>query len=232
MHLTRSYSFTCIWVIVVATLVSHECLSQEPKPSELAEAIIRNATTVRQYSWKMRVDWIVKGESEKTSLYEMSFDADGQLQRTSIEEGEEEKKSRSPLLRGRQEKIYETRALIGSLTYTTNSYLFSVPTNLRPFMGMAQVSKDTGVRGGAFRIEGTNYLQVGDVVQIWVDKNTHKPVKAKVNTRYNGNPLLISADHYKGLPDGPNYPARITATDLKNNIRMVIENSDFARAGE
>ncbi len=211
--------------------IAHAAGPAAQKP-DMAQALMRNAGALKQYSWTMRVEIILKGETRSTSLYKMRFDIDGKVQKTQISGGQSE--SRGGRRRGlggriRKKKTNEMQEKIQALNQTTMSYIYAHPTKFREFFTSAEIWDGRGAQSGQLKIQGNGFNQPDDSVVMWLDKPSRSPVKLDVEARFDDEPLLITAD-YRKLPDGPTYVARTTTQYPDDEIEIKVENFDYVKS--
>lgn len=80
MRKTLLLALSCLLTAGAAAPVA----AQTPPADGWRVSAKQNAAALRMYTWKMRVEVSLKGEPKPAKLFQMRFDADGKLQKTSL----------------------------------------------------------------------------------------------------------------------------------------------------
>ena len=181
------------------------------KPNEIASRLAENARRLRSYSWTMRIEVLVDGQSTSTSVEKVRYDIDGALQTTP--------------LGGSGELTPELQQLVDGIASLALSYAQPDPVKFdRFFQQKASVWEGRGSDAGTTRMEGEGYLQSGDKIEI--RGRNQRAESLEVTSSYAGTPLMVAAD-FRALPnDGPRFVARLVARHLRTGLELKMENFD------
>lgn len=220
----RNRGITKLLTILIASAPG---LVAAQSAAEIGQAMQANAVALRGYSWKMRTDVKMDGESKKTSLQQLRFDISGNLQKTMLSAPTEPPKGRG--IKGKKiaQKMAELQQLGEALSEITMAYLHPNPNQLDSFLKTANVWEGKrGSSGALTRVEGSGLVAPRDSVNIYVNASTKRPTKLEVQSAMNENPVQIVAE-YRDLPNGPTYIARVTVDYPEAKLQLIIENFDY-----
>lgn len=208
------------------------CLAQAQPPDpaamakQYAENARQNATVMKQYSWKMRVEMTVDGKTKPAQIYQMRYDVDGVLQKTPLTAPEPVKKKRG-LIRGaiQKEKIEDFKEWAEQLAETVKSYMTPSPGTMMDFYSKATMSP---APDGTAQMSAGGFLQKGDKATFWVNKETSAPVRYQFSTTLDGDPVDGNVEFHR-VTDGPQYAARVTVSVPARKVTAKIENFDYLK---
>ena len=171
-------------------LVPATQLRAQSKNQQIAQKMSQNQQMLRAYSWTKRTEVLVSGEPV-TRLVKVRYDIDGKLQRTTVG--------------GSGDLTPEMRGMVADLEDRGFAYTQPDPKAFAVFLQRSEIWE--GRNSATIRIEGENFLQSGDSVEL--TGRGQRLEKAEVETSYRAAPLQIKAD-YRSLPNnGPTYVARL-----------------------
>src|SRR5690349_6683961 len=75
------------------------------------------------------------------------------------------------------------------------------PLDMQCFLATAMVTMDMGPQQKRLRITGSNVVQRGDAMTIWVDVASRKQRRVEIQTRLDRKPVRIVSD-FQDLPAG------------------------------
>jgi len=75
---------------------------------------------------------------------------------------------------------------------------------------------------------GTNVVQPGDSLTIWVNAMTKHVARIQVNTTFQGNAVQLNAT-FATIPSGLNYVAFAEATVPSKQLSVQVQNFDYTR---
>jgi len=207
-NLTRLSSLLGICVCAMALLMPATAQQSE----DFSQRISENAKELRSYSWTKRVEVREQGKVVATRLEKVRYDIDGKMQKTPLG-GEGEISS---------ELATESRNLVDR----GFAYAQPNPARINTFLKQkASFWEGKGAGAGTLRIEGENFLQSGDQVEIRVKND--RPDRVEVEAKHKGTDLYIRGD-YRGIPEGgPNYVARMTVAYPSRGLELMVENFDY-----
>jgi hypothetical protein len=205
-----------------------------------------NRAALRDYMWKSRMELSIDGRSRQVTLDQVRYDLDGALQRTRIG-GSSTEQTRAPGFAGviaptavgvagviRQRaaarKASDLRALVHDLNALASSYTQLSPARLQAFTRTAMTRPGSGPDAGLVLLHGTDLLQAGDAMSVWIDLASSTIRRVEIVTSLEGHPARILAE-YRTLPDGPTYQARTTLRYPHDDLAITIEQFDHQRTG-
>jgi len=204
--------------------------AQPPDPAAMAkqyaENARENATLMKQYSWKMRVEMTVDGKSRPAQIYQMRYDMDGKLQKTALTAPEQVKKKRG-IIRGaiQKSKIEDFKEWSAELAEVVKEYMAPSPGTMMDFYGKAVMSP--GPEGTA-QMSAGDFIQKGDKATFWVNRETNAPVRYQFFTTCDGDPVEGNVELSR-VTDGPRYAGRVAVSVPARKVTARIENFDFTK---
>jgi hypothetical protein len=195
-----------------------------------AQAQQQNAQTLRQYTWKSRTEVRKGGETRNVQLALMRYDSYGTLQKTTISSTPQQQLPtrgiRRLIAEKKKENFMETLDSLGGLA---KSYSELPPDAMQRFMATAMVTPEMSQQQKLFRITGSNVLQPGDSMTVWVDAVTRKQRRVEIQTNLERKPVRIVSD-FQDLPNGPTYSARSVVDYPSEELTLITESFDYERA--
>ncbi len=183
-------------------------LRAQSQGQKVAQKLSQNQQKLRAYSWTKRTEVLVEGQPV-TRLVKVRYDIDGKLQGTA--------------LGASGDLTPEIRGLVRDLEDRGFAYTQPDPKAFAVFLQRSEIWEGRG--SGTIRVEGENFLQSGDSVEL--TGSGHRLEKAEVETSYRAAPLQIKAD-YRALPNnGPTYVARLIVSYPSQGLELKIENFDY-----
>src|SRR6476659_1288718 len=206
---------------------------QNMDPAKVAAAIKANGQALKAFVWQQRMQIQLKGETKKTTLNQMNYDLNGNLQKTLLSEQQAPDSSPPPSgggrLRGRvkqkvvSKKTGEFKELMEGIASLVKSYTELQPQQLQSALKQAAFSPGQGEMKGSVQIQMTNLLQRGDSLTIWIDQGALLFRKIAIVSSYDQKPVDATAN-YSMLPSGQvymahaivNYPSKQVVVELDN----------------
>lgn len=221
-------AFLRIRTIFVLGLLCFSAIVSAQSAAEIGQRMGQNAKALMNYSWKMRTELKMGGETKNTSVQLLRFDVDGKIQKTPLSAPPQPKKAKG--IKGRKMKQKdEMQQLIQGLSQTAMAYIHPNPNQLDAFLQKANVWEGkAGATGGSMRIEGNGFVAPQDMVNLNVDSTTKRPLKMEAKTMFQEKPLQITAE-YRDLTGGPTYIARMTMDYPEAKVQLVVENFDYTK---
>lgn len=215
--------------LAIALVSAAPALALAQGASEIGQRMRENAEALKDYSWKMRTEMKLEGESRVVNLQQLRFDISGELQKTQLGAPPQPKSAKGIRGRKMKQKQAEIQKLMKGLSETAMAYLHANPQQLNAFLSKANVWQgQRGGAGGATRIEGSGLVKPGDSVNIYVDSATKMVQKLEAESEYEGKPVLIQAD-YRTMQNGPTYVAKATVNYPEAQMELIVENFDYMR---
>lgn len=220
-------AFTRICMISLLVLLWVPSFLSAQGGPEIGRRMAQNIEALKKYSWKVRTEVKMDGETKSVSLVLLRFDIDGKIQKTPLSAPPQPKKARGIKGRKMKQKQEEMQELIQGLSQTTMAYLHPYPQQVEDFLQKANVWEGkSGATGGSTRIEGNGFIKPKDSVNYYLHSETKSPLKMEAKTDFGGKPMQITAD-YRDLPNGPTYVAKVIVTYPEAKMQLIIENFDY-----
>jgi hypothetical protein len=204
-----------------------------PTPAQIAAQFIdaqkSNRAALAQFTWKMRADIKVSGESKGSKQFRASFDSTGRPQLIAADTATEEGKGG---LRGRKAKKDAEKLgdKVAAAITLSRSYATMSTGQLVDFFEKGTVGPGTSDMVGTTLAQGKNVIQPGDQVSMWFDPNT-KQLRRLAFTSALEKAEVNGTVTFSSLPDGPTYPEKSVITMPKEHIDVTAESSDFVKQG-
>jgi len=215
-----------------------DAVPQKLDPAKVAAAIRANAQALKAFSWQQRMQLQLKGETKKTTLNQMNYDFNGNLQKTLLSEQPASDSSPPPSggrLRGRvkqkvvAKKTGEFKDMMEGISTLVKSYTELAPQQLQSALNQAAFSAGQGDMAGSVQIQMANLLQQGDSLTIWIDQGTLLFRKIAIVSSYDQKPLTATAN-YAMLPSGQVYMAQAIVNYPGKEVVVEIDNLNYQKA--
>ena len=205
---------------------------QDVNPQQIAATIKANAQALKAFGYQQRTQLQLKGETKKITLNQMSYDMNGNLQKTMLSEqppaGAQPSGGRIKR-RVVARKTGEFKEMMEEITALVKSYTELSPERLKDSLKQAAFSAGQGDMDGSVQIVMQNVIQNGDSITIWIDRTTMLYRRAQIATTYEGNPVTTTAN-YATLTSGEGYMAQAILNYTKKEVVVQIDNSNYQRS--
>ena len=196
---------------------------------KFAQAQQENAAALRNYQWKSRTEIMKGGDSKKTQLSLVRYDANGSLQKTLISSTpDEDVPSRGLIGHIAQKKKKDFLAMLEQLGQLARSYGEIPPEKMQQFMATASFVPVSGQQN-LIRIEGRDVLQAGDSMTVFVDPMSRRQRRIEIQTALDGKTVRIVSQFQDLAQGGPTYMSRSEVHYDGTAIAIITENFDYAR---
>lgn len=211
---------------------------QNMDPAKVAAAIRENAQALKAFVWQQRMQLQLKGETKKTTLNQLNYDFNGNLQKTLLSEQPPPDSAPPPAggrLRGRikqkvvAKKTGEFKEMMEGIASLVKSYTELQPQQLQSALKQAAFSPGQGDMAGSIQIQMANLLQQGDSLTIWIDQGALLFRKIAIVSSYDQKPVTATAN-YSMLPSGQVYMARAIVNYPSKQVIVEIDNLNYQRA--
>jgi len=147
----------------------------------------QNAQALRQYTWKSRTEIRKGGETKNVQLNLMRYDINGTLEKTPISSTPQPQLPTRGL-RGHiaQKKKEDFIDRLNSLEMLARSYSELPPDKMQRFMATAITTAETGAQQKLLRIKGSDVVQPGDSMTVWLDAATRHCERSKFRRHWIG----------------------------------------------
>ena len=215
--------------LMLFLIVLSGAAAQDEAKEKFSQTQKQNAAQLRRYAWTSRTELKLKGESKSTKVESVRYDANGQLQKNTIETSPQKQPQGGGRLKQKvvEKKTDEFKELLGGLSATAQSYAHLTPEQAQAFAQRATVSKSGD---GTVQLQGKDVVVQGDTVELRVDPSTFLIQQVNVESLYEGSPLNLKVA-YRSLPQGPSYPAQLDLSYPKKEVQVTVENSNYQLIG-
>ena len=211
---------------------------QNLDPAKVAAAIKANAEALKAFVWQQRMQLQLKGETKKTTLNQMRYDFNGDLQKTLLSEQPPPDSSPAPAggrLRGRvkkrvvAKKTGEFKEMMEGIASVVKSYTELPHEQLQAALKQAAFSPGQGDMAGSVQIQMSNLIQQGDSLTIWIDEGALLFRKIAIVSSYDQKPVTATAN-YAMLPSGQAYMAKAIVNYPGKEVVVEIDNLNYQKA--
>ena len=219
----------------VSGMLASEVSGQALDPAQVAAAIKNNATALRTFTWQQRMQLQLKGETKKVTLNQMSYDMNGNLQKTLLSEQpppDESQPQGGGRLRGRlkerviEKKKGEFKEMMEGIASVVKSYTELPPDQLKAALKQGAFSQGQGDMAGSLQIQMTNVQQQGDSLTFWIDRQSMLFRRIAVATTYEQNPVTATAN-YAMLPSQHAYMGQAIVQYPAKQVVVEIDNLNY-----
>jgi hypothetical protein len=179
------------------------------------------------YSWKMRVEVTLKGDSKPAKLFQLRFDQDGKLQKTELTApAPPQAKKRG--LKGRiiEKKTAEMKEYAADLAELAKGYLAPSPALLQAFFERVMTAP---APGGWVQLYAANVIAPGDKLVYEIDPKTQAVHRVLFHATLDGDPVDGTVEMSSVPGGGPTYAARTTVSAPGKKLTAKIENFEYVR---
>jgi hypothetical protein len=189
-----------------------------------------SASPLRQYQWKLRTEVQRKGETKSVQVALVKFDANGQMQTTTISKTPEPDLPKFGLRKVVAEKKFkEFKEMVQQLGDLARAYANLSPEQMQHFMAAAVMTPEIDGGQKLIRAQGHDVFQNGDTMTVWLDAATRKQRDIEIQAAYNGKPVQIVSE-FRDLPQGgPTYMATSRVAYDDGEVVIVMTNFDHER---
>lgn len=213
----------------VITIILLMCVAAFAQPGKrFAQAQQENEAKLRHYTWKSRTEVRKDGETKSVQLNQIRYDIDQNLQQNPISVSQQEIPTgglRGLIAKKKKEDFVQS---LNDLSALAKSYGKISPSKMQQFIRNATFIPEINPSQNLIRIQGSDVLELGDSMTIWVDAVTFKQRKIEVKTYYDTHRVRIISE-FQNLPNGPTYLARSIIDYPNKELVITTENFDFTR---
>ena len=201
------------------------------KVAALKQSVAANQQKLKKYQWTEVQQLTLKGETKPQQQFMCQYGPDGQVEKYPM--GPQEQPSGG---RFKQKMIAKKKAemqdYLGEVKSLLSAYLPPNPQKMQQAVGTHNLSLSQDAAAGIVNLTFTNYAQQGDQMVIAFDPKAKRIANINVNT-YMGQAkdkvtLMIS---YSSLPDGTNYPEKITLDLPAKQMHITTLNTNYRKLG-
>lgn len=189
----------------------------------------QNAQALKQYIWESRTEIRKGGETKSVQLALMGYDLNDTLQRMPIS-ATPQRQLPTRGIRGfvAQKKKEDFTEMLDKLNALVKSYRELPLNQMQRFIFTATVTPEIKPTQELLRIKGSNVLQPGDSMILWIDAVSRKVRKVEIQTTLEKKSVIVVSD-FQDLPNGPTYMARSVVDYPSEELTLITENFDYER---
>jgi hypothetical protein len=196
---------------------------------QIYQAREANAGLLQQYTWNSRTEIISGAQVKDTRIDEVGYSPFGQLEHKVLNDRSAPLPAgflRRALAEGERQQLEQyldgLQAIIDQYTLPTAGYILD-------FISTAVPSSPDA--NGTLRLAGQGVVRLGDTFTMWVNRWTRQPSRIEVETTFQNDVVRLAATFATLPASGLNYPAFAEATVPARQLRVQVQNYDFARRG-
>jgi hypothetical protein len=215
-----------VMVVAIGAVLSVTAFGQQlGKVAKMQQA---NSEALREYTWKTRTEIKKDGETKIIRLDQVRYAVDGGLQQTQLSLTAPEIPTGG--LRGKiaRKKKAQFTELVDGLKAVAKSYGKLPPEKMARLMESASITLVDTAGGKLLRVNGTDILQSGDSMTIWIDPILQRQRKIEVMTTFEGNTLRVISE-FRDIVGGPSYLARVAIDYPEEKLLITTDNFDHSR---
>jgi len=205
-------------------------MTEANRAMQIAQARQANAALMHQYLWQSRVEIIKNGTVKDMRLEQVSYDPNGQLQHTTLnDQGGNKMYLPTPigfLRRGIAEhEKEEMEKYLAGLKGMLEQYTLPTAGKILDFMTSAKPSGPDAQ--GLFQMSGNNVVLPGDNLTLWVNPWTQHVRRMTVTTTFQGDSVQLDAT-FATLPQtNLNYVSLAEATVASKQLSVQVQNYNY-----
>lgn len=195
--------------------------------SALTTTAQTNAAALAKFQWKRRTEVQRKGETKNVQVVLVRYDANGQMQTTSISGTPEPDLPKFGLRKAIAEKKFrEFKETVRDLGDLARWYSELSKEQMQRFMASAAVTPEFVAGQQLMRAEGHDVLHAGDSMTVWIDATSRKQRRVEIRTVFDDKPVRIISEFKDLSASGPTYMSvsRINYDD--GAVAIITENFD------
>jgi hypothetical protein len=224
--------------VALTTLVFAQ--APQDRGAAIKEALARNQTAIRQYTWIETTTVTLKGEVKKQEQKQCYYGADGKVQKTALP-GAAPAKEQSSGGGGRrggrvgkaivENKVEDMKEYIEKAVALIHQYVPPDPQKIQAAQGAGNVAVQPS--GATTMLTVKNYVKSGDSLALGFDP-TAKAMRSFTVKSYVEKPkdddLSLSVT-FGSLPDGTFYPEKTVLDVTAKKLQATITNSGYKKGG-
>ena len=185
-----------------------------------------NAAALRMYSWKMRVEVTLKGDTKPAKLYAMRFDPSGVIQKTLLNPAPPAEPTRGLKGKIKEKKIAEFKEWAGDLVDLCKGYLVPSPALLQAFFARVLTAP---APGGFVQLYAEGVISPGDKLVYEIDPKTQALNRVLFHATLDGDPIDGTVQFANVPGGGPSYAATTMVNAPAKKLTAKIENFQYVR---
>ncbi len=227
MKISSAVSVLCAVLAATTASAQGNVAQSAAQTVQVVQARAANAALMKQYTWNERIDFNVNGQQKDLRLDLVNFGPDGKIQRTTVNDQSAPLPGgffRRKIAEGEREDVEKYIKGLGQLLH---QYALPTPGAVMNFLDQATTMP---AGPGQVMVTGSNVVQPGDSLTIYLDAATKKTQRVVVSTAFQGNPVNLTAT-FATLPNGLNYPAYAQLVVPAKGYDILVQNFNFQQNG-
>jgi hypothetical protein len=215
-------------IAAIAMITGAAVFAQEALDLNQAGAMMRrNQEEIRQYSWDMKLTFLINDEQRRVDTYTVRYVMGGQLEKMQMSSEVAKGKVRGPdgkkLKKDEQEAA---RQFVIDVKNQLDGYLNPL------FAEKAVKTASARIEDGKIILNSRDVVTTGDSVQIILNQSTKRPLTAQIRTAVEGTPVALDVS-FDSIEYGPNYVSKSITTSAWKGMKLIIltENSNYLIQG-
>jgi len=215
---TNSFQrFSLLLALLAATAVVPAAQAQGGAVLAISGNMAENAEKLKQYTFKQKVEFYLKGELKKTTVSQVHFDSNGQRVAVPLEStpaAESQQRGGRFARKIAEEKKDEMKDYVERLIGLMGQYFPPNPDKIKDAAKRAEFSQPAP---GEAAVAFYDYLKTGDSMTMTLEAAEKRITEIAVKSSLDDDPVSILVSMSQ-LPNGPNYPS---STNLKSDAKQV-----------
>ena len=224
----KSLQSATLALLVTLSAGTANAQSQDMKAmaQQFGQSAKANAAALRIYSWKMRVEVTLKGDTKPAKLYAMRFDANGVPQKTLLNPAPPAQPTKGLKGKIKEKKIAEFKEWAGDLVDLCKGYLVPSPALLQAFFAKVLTAP---APGGFVQLYAEGVISPGDKLVYEIDPKTQALNRVLFHATLEGDPIDGTIQFANVPGGGPSYAALTTVNAPAKKLTARIENYEYVK---
>jgi len=219
------------WLAVIAAALvftGTAALAQELLDLNEAGAMMRrNQEEIRQYSWDMKLTFLINDEMRRSDTFTVRYVMGGMIEKMQIDSEVAKGKVRGPDGKKlKKDELEVARQFVTDVKNQLDGYL-------NPLFAEKAVKTSTArAEDGKLILQSHDVVTTGDSVVITLNQSTKRPLTAEIRTTVEGTPVALDVS-FDSIEYGPNYVSKSITTSAWQGMKLTIitENSNYKLGG-
>ena len=215
-------------IVAMAMIAGTAALAQEALDlSQMAAQMRRNQEEIRQYSWEMKMTFLINDVLRRSDTYTVRYVMGGQIEKMQINAEVAKDKVRGPDGKKlKKDELEVARQFVIDVKNQLDGYLNPLFAEKAVATSKALTGEDT------ILLVSGNVMTSGDSVEITLNRSTKRPISATIKTSIEGTPVALDVT-FDSIEYGPNYVSKSITTSAWQGMKLTIltENSNYSLQG-
>jgi hypothetical protein len=204
-------------IAAVAMIAGTAALAQVPPDlGKMGAQMRRNQEEIRQYSWDMKLTFLINDQLRRSDTYTVRYVMGGQVEKMQINSEVAEGKVRGPDGKKlKKDELEVARQFVIDVKNQLDGYL-------NPLFAEKAVKTATArTENGKLILNSSDVVTTGDSVLITINQATQRPLTAEIRTTIEGTPVALDVT-FDSIEYGPNYPSKSITTSQWQGMKLTI----------